>query len=141
MERAKDSPEAILREASTIAVVGCSRDPGKAAHSVPAQLQRFGFRIVPVNPYASTLLGEPVHRTLTEVPFGVDVVLVFRPSAEAPAVATQAVEIGAKALWLQQGLRSVEAERIARNAGLRYVEDECAGVVRSLHHIDKRKAS
>ncbi|HEX2677625.1 MAG TPA: CoA-binding protein [Polyangiales bacterium] len=136
-----DSPDAILREVNTIAVVGCSRDPNKPAHAVPAQLQRFGFRIVPVNPYAGKLLGETTYRALREVPFSVDLVLVFRPSSEAPAVADQAVEIGAKALWLQQGLRSVEAERIARNAGLRYVEDECSGVVRSVHHIDKRKAS
>src|SRR5262245_50026679 len=101
-----DTPENVLRAVSTIAVVGASRDPDKPAHDVPAQLQRAGFRIVPINPFASELFGERVYRSLAELPFPVDLVLVFRPSREAEAVARQAVAIKAKALWLQLGLRS-----------------------------------
>ena len=133
-----DTAERILRELDTIAVVGASRDPSKAAHDVPAQLQRAGYRIVPVNPHADTLLGERVYRTLAEIPFPVDLVLVFRPSEEAPEVARQAVAIGAKALWLQLGIASEQAQRIAEDAGLSYVEDACSAVVRSTLRISKR---
>lgn len=132
-----DAPEALLRAFSTIAVVGASRDPSKAAHDVPAQLQAAGFRVVPVNPYADTLFGERVYRDLGAIPFPVEIVLVFRPSAEAAAVARQAVAIGAKALWLQLGIRSKEARAIAEAGGLRYVEDTCSAVVRSVARIRK----
>jgi hypothetical protein len=132
-----DTAERILRELDTIAVVGASRDPSKAAYDVPAQLQAAGFRIVPVNPHAETLLGERVYRTLAEIPFAIDVVLVFRPSQETPEIARQAVAIGAKALWLQLGIASEEARRIAETAGLLYVEDTCSAVVRSTLRIRK----
>ena len=133
-----DTAERILREFDTIAVVGASREPSKAAHDVPAQLQAAGFRIVPVNPHAETLLGQRVYRTLADIPFPVDVVLVFRPSQDAPEVARQAVAIGAKALWLQQGIASDEARSTAEAAGLQYVEDTCSAVVRSTLRISKR---
>jgi uncharacterized protein len=133
-----DTAERILREFDTIAVVGASREPSKAAHDVPAQLQAAGFRIVPVNPHAETLLGQRVYRTLADIPFPVEVVLVFRPSQDAPEVARQAVAIGAKALWLQQGIASDEARRTAEAAGLQYVEDTCSAVVRSTLRISKR---
>ena len=130
----------ILERAKTIAVVGASRDPEKAAGSVPAGLQRRGFRIIPVNPYADTLFGEKVYRSLLEIPEHVDVVDVFRPSDEAPGIARQAAAIGAKALWLQLDLRSEEAREIAEAAGMDYVEDECTAVVSSLYRIRKNGA-
>ena len=126
-----NSPAQILRDASVIAVVGLSRDPAKAAHSVPAALQEAGFRIIPVNPEASELLGEPSFATLADIPVPVDLVLVFRPARFAPAIAEQAVAIGAKALWLQLGIVSAEARQIAARAGLAYVEDHCAAVERA----------
>jgi hypothetical protein len=132
-----DAAERILRELDTIAVVGASRDPNKPAHEVPEQLQRAGYRIVPVNPHADVLLGERVYRSLSDIPFPVDLVLVFRPSPETPAVARQAVAIGARALWLQQGIASEEARRIADGGGLLYVQDSCAAVVRSSLGIRK----
>jgi uncharacterized protein len=132
-----DNTERILREFRSIAVVGLSRDPSKAAHAIPARMQRAGFRVIPVNPFAPSLLGEISYATLAEVPFTVEVVLVFRPSAEAVAVAKGAVAIGAKALWLQQGIVSAEARRIAEAAGMLYVEDRCIGVERSVHGITK----
>lgn len=134
-----DDAERILREYQTIAVIGASRDPEKAAHEIPAQLQAAGYRIIPVNPHADTLFGERVYRSLQEIPTAVEVVLVFRPSSEAASAAQQAVAIGAKALWLQLGIRSQEAARIARQDGLLYVEDRCAGVERALYRIEPQK--
>jgi predicted CoA-binding protein len=125
----------ILESAKTIAVVGASRDPLKAGGSVPEGLQRRGFRIIPINPYADTLFGEKVYRSLLEVPDPIDLVDVFRPAADAPEIARQAVAVGAKALWLQEDIRSEEARRIAERAGMDYVEDECTAVVASLHRI------
>ncbi|HEX4655759.1 MAG TPA: CoA-binding protein [Mycobacteriales bacterium] len=120
---------------TTFAVVGLSIDPTKAAHSVPAAMQAYGWRIIPVNPHADRLLGEPVYRRLADIPEPVDVVNVFRPSAEAAEVTRQAVEIGAKAVWLQLGIVSAEARRIATEAGLLYVEDRCTAVERARHAI------
>jgi predicted CoA-binding protein len=132
-----DLTEQILRDFRTIAVVGLSRDPSKAAHAIPARMQRAGFRVIPVNPFVSEVLGEKAYAKLADVPLGVEVVLVFRPSADAAEVAKQAVAIGAKALWLQQGIVSDEARQIAQAAGLLYVEDRCMGVERAVHGITK----
>jgi predicted CoA-binding protein len=132
-----DTTERILRDFRTIAVVGLSRDPSKAAHAIPARMQRAGFRVIPVNPSVAQVLGERAYPSLRDVPEPVEVVLVFRPSAEAAAVAKDAVAIGAKALWLQQDIVSDEARRLAEAAGLLYVEDRCMGVERAVHGIVK----
>jgi predicted CoA-binding protein len=129
------SSHEILQNAATIAVVGASRDPNKAGGSVPEGLQKRGFRIIPINPYAEELFGERVYRSLLEVPEKVDLVDVFRPAADAPEIARQAAAIGAKALWLQEDIRSDEARRIAEVAGMDYVEDECTAVVASLYRV------
>jgi uncharacterized protein len=118
---------AIYRDARTIAVVGASADPEKAAHRIPEYLQQQGYRIRPVNPRGGELLGEPVATSLAEIDGPVDVVDVFRPSAEAPDIARQAVAVGAKVLWLQLGVASDEAQRIAEDAGLTVVMDTCMG--------------
>ncbi len=117
--------ERILTTYDTITVVGASVAPAKAAHSVPAHMQRHGWRIIPVNPHASTILGEPVYRTVGDVPEQVGLVDVFRPPGQAPDIARQAVAAGATALWLQLGIASAEARAIAERAGLLYVEDRC----------------
>jgi hypothetical protein len=117
--------EHVLTRYDTITVVGASRAPVKAAHSVPAHMQRHGWRIIPVNPYADRLLGEPAYRTLADVPEPVGLVDVFRPSPRTPDIARQAVAAGATALWLQLGIASAEARAIAEDAGLLYVEDRC----------------
>ena len=135
------SSHEILETATTIAVVGASRDPNKAGGSVPAGLQQRGFRIIPINPFADTLFGERVYRSLIEVPVKIDIVDVFRPADDAPEIARQAVAVGAKALWLQLDIRSEEARRIAEAAGLDYVEDECTAVVSSLYRIRKQTAA
>jgi uncharacterized protein len=135
------SSHEILERAMTIAVVGASRDPDKAGGSVPAGLQQRGFRIIPINPFADTLFGERVYRSLSEVPVKIDLVDVFRPAADAPEIARQAVAVGAKALWLQLDIRFEEARRIAEAAGLDFIEDECTAVVSSLYRIRKQSAA
>src|ERR1700733_9703274 len=117
--------ERILTRYDTITVVGASRAAVKAAHSVPAHMQRHGWRIIPVNPYPDEILGDRVYRTLAEVPEQVGLVDVFRPSGQAAEIARQAVAAGASALWLQLGIASAEARAIAQDAGLLYVEDRC----------------
>ncbi|HEY2960112.1 MAG TPA: CoA-binding protein [Actinomycetota bacterium] len=117
----------IYAETKTIAVVGASADPSKPAHRIPRYLQSQGYRIRPVNPRGGEILGEPVARSLAEVDGPVDVVEVFRPAEEAPRIAREAVEAGAKVLWLQTGISSEEARRVAEAAGLTVVMDRCMG--------------
>jgi uncharacterized protein len=117
--------EQILSTYDTITVVGASTAPAKAAHSVPLHMQRYGWRIIPVNPHATTIFGETAYRLLADVPEEIGLVDVFRPSAETADVARQAVAAGATALWLQLGIVSAEARSIAEEAGLLYVEDRC----------------
>jgi len=122
----------IYADTKTIAVVGASADPTKAGHRIPAYLRRQGYHILPVNPRGGELFGERAYTSLVELDVSVDVVDVFRPAEEAPEIARQAVELGAKALWLQLGIVSPEARRIAEDAGLDYVENACTAVVHSL---------
>ena len=122
-----DELKKIYRDTKTIAVVGASGDQTKAAHTIPRYLQRQGFRIIPVNPKGGEILGEEVVERLTDVTEPVDVVDVFRPSAETPDVARDAVKVGAKVLWLQEGIESEEAERIATESGLKVVMNRCMG--------------
>ena len=117
--------ERILTRYGTITVVGASRSAAKAAHSVPAHMQRHGWRIIPVNPHAEQILSVQVYRTIGDVPEQVGLVDVFRPPGQAPDIARQAVAAGATALWLQLGIASAEARVIAETAGLLYVEDRC----------------
>lgn len=118
----------ILENASTIATIGASQNASKPAGGVPLHLQQIGFRVIPVNPNASELYGAKAYPRLLDVDEPVDVVQVFRPSDEAPEIARQAVEIGAKALWLQLGITSPEARAIVEEAGLAFVEDRCMAV-------------
>jgi len=117
--------ERILRSYAAITVVGASKVPGKAAHYVPEHMQRHGWRIIPVNPTATTVLGETAYPSLADVPGPAGLVNVFRPSPQTPDVARQAVAAGASALWLQLGIASAEARQIAAEAGLLYVENRC----------------
>lgn len=119
----------IYAESKTIAVVGASPDPAKRAHVIPAYLQEQGYRIVPVNPGYEEVLGERAYPSLLEIPEHVDVVDVFRPAEEAPAIAEQAVAIGADVLWLQLGIVSEKAGQIAMDGGLDFVMDNCMGVM------------
>jgi predicted CoA-binding protein len=115
----------LLRDTRTIAVVGLSTDSQRASWFVASYLKKEGYRIIPVNPKADTILGEKAYPDLASIPGSVDLVDVFRPSQECPSVARQAVAIGAKALWLQLRLVSIEAAELAAKAGLAVVVDRC----------------
>lgn len=132
------SPRQILEESTTIAVVGASRHAEKAAYAVPLQMRLHGWRIIPVNPHTREIWGVPCYPTLADLLEPVHLVNVFRPSDQAADVVRQAVKIGATAVWLQQGIVSAEARRIATEAGLDYVEDLCMAVERALDRLTKK---
>jgi predicted CoA-binding protein len=125
MDDTDETVEKILTSYGCITVVGASRAVQKAAHYVPEHMQDHGWRIIPINLIADTILGETVYRTLADVPEQVGFVNVFRPSEKTPDIARQAVAAGATALWLQLHIASAEARQIATDAGLLYVEDRC----------------
>ncbi|MEF8801631.1 MAG: CoA-binding protein [Halolamina sp.] len=119
-----------LLDADTIAVVGCSTTPGKAAHDVPAYLQDRGYHVIPINPYADEIFAETAYDSLADVEEEIDLVDVFRPSEETPDVVDEAVERheaegDAGAVWLQLGIESDEAATRAEEAGLDFVQDRC----------------
>jgi hypothetical protein len=129
--------ERLLRTYDTITVVGASRDPGKQAHTIPVQMQRHGWRIIPVNPYADELFGEKAYPTLSDVPEPLGLVDVFRPAGDAAEVVRQAVAAGATAVWLQLGIVSAEARAVAEQAGIAYVENLCLAVERAKHALSR----
>jgi predicted CoA-binding protein len=134
------TPRQILEQARTIVVVGASRHEDKVAHTVPRQLQRHGWRVIPVNPYADEIWGERCYRRLADVPGPIDLVNVFRPSADATDVVRQAIAAGAGAIWLQEGITSPEGRRLAEAAGIDYVEDYCVAVERALGRVTRLAA-
>jgi predicted CoA-binding protein len=118
----------IMQTARTIAIVGLSSNVLRPSNFVGFYLQRHGYRIVPVNPNEREVLGEKAYSSLSEVPFHVDVVDVFRASPFVPPIAEEAVRIRAEALWMQFGVISMEAARIAERGGLKVVMDRCMKV-------------
>lgn len=120
-----DELESILRSARIIAVVGLSSNPERYSFEVASYLQDRGYRILPVNPNETEVLGERAYPSLLEIPEGVDVVDVFRRPEETPEVARQAVKIGAKVLWLQNDIINHEARRIAEDGGLAAIMGVC----------------
>ena len=124
------SPEQILRESKTIALVGASPDSDRPSHRVMRYLLGQGYRVIPVRPLdADDVLGVPCVASLADIDEPIDLVDVFRRPEHTPEHAREAVEAGAKALWLQLGIRSEEARSIATEAGLDYVEDACTAIV------------
>lgn len=115
----------IFSTTKTIAVVGLSSKQVRAGYYVPAYLQANGYRIVPVNPYLDESLGEKAYPDLLSVPVPVDLVLLFRRSSAIPLHVAQAIEIGAKAVWMQSGIINESAAATARSVGLKVVMDAC----------------
>jgi len=118
----------VLREAKTIAIVGLSSNTLRASHFVGFYLQRHGFRVIPVNPRETEILGEKCYASLRDVPVPVDIVNVFRAPDAVPGIAKDAVAIGAKCLWCQFGVINEEGARIAEQGGLSVVMDRCIKV-------------
>jgi predicted CoA-binding protein len=123
----------IMHTARTIAIVGLSSNPLRPSNFVGFYLQRHGYTVVPVNPNEREVLGQKAYASLSDVPFHVDVVDVFRVSAAVPGIAEEAVRIGAGALWLQFGVISAEGARIAADGGLKVVVDRCMKVEHARH--------
>jgi predicted CoA-binding protein len=123
----------ILNQARTIAVVGLSSKPDRDSHGVARYLQHRGYKVVPVNPNETEVLGEKAYSSLLDVPtdVAIDIVDVFRKAGETPPVAEQAVGAGAKVLWLQEGIVNDEARRIAEEGGLTVVMGLCIRTTRA----------
>ena len=115
----------ILTECRTIAVVGLSAKEHRASHQVARYLQQHGYRIIPVHPRFDAVLGERCYARLADIPHAVDLVNVFRRTEDVLPVAQEAVAIGARCLWQQLGIANIEADRLARAAGLDSVMDRC----------------
>ena len=118
----------ILRECRTIAVVGLSPEWHRPSHFAAKYLQSHGYRVIPVNPRCSEILGERCYPSLLEIPGRVDMVDVFRRTGDVPPIARQAVQIGARCLWQQLGVVNAEADRLAREAGMDSVMDRCVKI-------------
>jgi len=117
--------EKILRESRTVAVVGLSSNPERPSYDVAHYLQSKGYRIIPVNPNEAEVLGQPAYPDLLSIPDPVDVVDIFRRSEAVPPIVEQAIEIGAKAVWMQKGVRHDQAAQRAGASGLLVVMDRC----------------
>lgn len=122
----------LLEQSNTIAVVGLSDNRDRVSYMVSEAMKKKGYRIIPVNPNATEILDEICYASLSDIPFPVDLVNVFRRSEYTPEVAEEAVKIGAKALWLQLGIYSEEAAAIAEAAGMTVVMDRCIKVEDSI---------
>ena len=132
----------ILSKYKSIAMIGVSNDPTKASTIVMKYMQKYGFKVYPVNPSAKgqKILGEEVFAKLTEIKKPVDIVDVFRPSKEALDIAKDTVSIGAKVLWLQLGIKSEEARKIVEKDNIEYVDDRCTKMEYQKHFLKVRQA-
>jgi uncharacterized protein len=117
----------ILSKNKTIAMIGVSKDPTKASTIVMKYMQKYGYKVIPVNPKAKgeKILGEEVFGKLDEIKTSIDIVDVFRPSKEALVIAKDAVKVNAKVLWLQLGIRSDAAKKIVESNNIDYIENKC----------------
>ena len=126
----REEIESVLESYRTVAVVGLSRDPDKASYRVARYLQSVGYRIIPVNPFADEILGEKCYKSLLEVPDTIDIVDIFRPSEDVPAIVDEAITIknrvgSPNVIWMQLGIVNEEAAKRAREAGFTVVVDRC----------------
>tara|TARA_B100001146_G_scaffold207366_1_gene202713 strand:+ start:710 stop:1147 length:438 start_codon:yes stop_codon:yes gene_type:complete len=122
-----DKIKEIFSKYKTIAMVGVSKDQTKASTIVMKYMQKYGFKVIPVNPSAKgeKILGEEVYEKLEDIKTPVDIVDVFRPSVEALTLAEETVKIGAKVLWLQLGIKNVEAKKMVEAKNIEYIDNRC----------------
>jgi uncharacterized protein len=133
-----DVLKALLTEAKTIAMVGASSNPDRPSNGIMRKLRNAGYRVFPVNPNETAVLGERAYASLGDVPAPIDIVDVFRRSEFTPAIADQAVKVGAKTLWLQSGVVNEVAAAKAEAGGLTVVMDECIGVVHTVLRVPRK---
>ena len=132
----------ILSKYKSIAMIGVSNDPTKASTIVMKYMQKYGFKVFPVNPKAKgqKILGEEVFEKITDIKDSVDIVDVFRPSKEVLDIAKDTVSIKAKVLWLQLGIKSEEAKKIVEENKIEYIEDKCTKMEYQKHFLKVRQA-
>ena len=132
----------ILSKYNSIAMIGVSNDPTKASTIVMKYMQKYGFKVFPVNPKAKgqKILGEEVFEKITDIKDTVDIVDVFRPSKEALYIAKDTVSIKAKVLWLQLGIKNEEAKKIVEENKIEYIEDKCTKMEYQKHFLKVRQA-
>ena len=137
MNAAADPIVEILEQSKTIAVVGLSSNPSRASYEVTEYMQSVGYRIIPVNPNETEVLGEKSYARLEDVPEKIEIVDVFRRAEDVPLVVESAIRVGAKVVWMQLGIENAEAAERARAAGLIVVEDACV-LVEHRRRVKKR---
>ena len=132
----------ILSKYKSIAMIGVSNDQSKASTIVMKYMQEYGFKVFPVNPKAKgqKILGEEVFEKITDIKDTVDIVDVFRPSKEVLDIAKDTVNIKAKVLWLQLGIKNEEAKKIVEENNIEYVEDKCTKMEYQKHFLKVRQA-
>jgi uncharacterized protein len=134
-----DELRRLLSHASTIAIVGASSNLGRASNGVMGRLQAAGYRVIPVNPNETAVLGERAFASLADVPVPIDIVDVFRRAEFTPGVADEAVRVGAKAFWLQTGIVNEDAAARAADGGLTVVMDACLATLHAFFRIPARR--
>ena len=132
----------ILSKYKKIAMVGVSNDPTKASTIVMKYMQKYGFKVYPVNPKAEgqKILGEDVCGKITDIKDKVDIVNVFRPSKEALDIARDTINIKAKVLWLQLGIKNLEAKKLVKQKKIEYIENRCTKMEYQKHFLKVRQA-
>ena len=137
-----DKIKEILSKYKTIAMVGVSKDPTKASTIVMKYMQKYGYKVIPVNPSAKgeKILGEEVFEKITDIKEPIDIVDVFRPSKEVFAIAEDTVEIGAKVLWLQLGIKDEKAKELVEKNDIEYIENKCTKMEYQKNFLKIRQA-
>ena len=132
----------ILSKYKTIAMIGVSKDPTKPSTIVMKYMQKYGFKVIPVNPRAKgeKILGEEVFEKITDIKEPVDIVDVFRPSKEVFPIAEDTVKIGAKVLWLQLGIKDEDAKELVKINNIKYIENKCTKMEYQKHFLKIRQA-
>ena len=132
----------ILSKYKTIAMVGVSNDPTKASTIVMKYMQKYGFKVFPVNPKSKgqKILGEEVFEKITDIKDQVEIIDVFRPSTEALDIARDTIKIGAKVLWLQLGIKNEEAKKLVQSKNIEYIENKCTKMEYQKYFLKMRQA-
>jgi len=129
----------LLSSASTIAIVGASSNPDRSSYGIMWKLLQVGYRVIPVNPNETEVLGQKAYASLADVPVPIDIVDVFRRAEFTPAIADEAVNVHAKALWLQQGVTNDDAAARAEAGGLTVVMDACIGTMHAMLQVPSKR--
>ena len=117
--------KSVLENSKTIAVVGCSSNPEKAANRIPKYMQEQGYKIIPVNPNSENILGEKCYKLISDIQENVDIVDIFRPSEECLEIVKEAIKINPKVIWMQLGIINKDAKKLAEQHGIKVVMDKC----------------